>query len=71
MRLARFAWDEPAVTYGDDSADGGQRREEAVIADMARCPVCRVPIQARMGRRGPYMHCFCAEPPSRRPGSGR
>ncbi len=64
MRLARFVRDDPAVTYGDDSAGNGERREEAVIADVARCPVCRAPVQARMGRRGPYMHCLCAGRPA-------
>jgi hypothetical protein len=58
MRRARVAWDECDVR--DEPAGDGGRREEAVIADVARCPVCRAPVQARLGRRGPYMHCLCA-----------
>jgi len=37
------------------------RPEPAALADVARCPVCRVPMQPRMGRGGPYVHCLCAE----------
>ena len=25
----------------------------------ARCPVCRHPLIARLGKRGPYFHCAC------------
>jgi hypothetical protein len=39
----------------------GQRQSEADVADVARCPRCRAPLVARMGCRGPYFHCACAE----------
>jgi hypothetical protein len=26
---------------------------------VVRCPVCRGPRQARLGRLGPYFHCQC------------
>jgi hypothetical protein len=29
--------------------------------DTARCPCCRAPLIARMGRDGPYFHCCCRE----------
>ncbi len=38
-----------------------QRPSAADVADVARCPRCRAPLVARMGRRGPYFHCACAE----------
>jgi hypothetical protein len=25
-----------------------------------KCPVCRWPLIARMGRRRPYLHCRCS-----------
>ena len=31
------------------------------LLDTARCPCCRAPLIARMGREGPYFHCFCSE----------
>lgn len=37
-----------------------QRPSAADVADVARCPRCRAPLVARMGRRGPYFHCACA-----------
>jgi hypothetical protein len=37
-----------------------QRRAEAEILSEARCPVCRAPLIARIGRRGPYYFCLCA-----------
>jgi len=37
-----------------------QRPGAADVADVARCPRCRAPLVARMGRRGPYFHCACA-----------
>ncbi len=31
------------------------------LLDTARCPCCRAPLIARMGREGPYFHCRCRE----------
>lgn len=31
------------------------------LLDTARCPCCRAPLVARMGRAGPYFHCRCDE----------
>jgi hypothetical protein len=31
------------------------------LLDIARCPCCRFPLVARMGREGPYFHCRCSE----------
>jgi hypothetical protein len=33
---------------------------ETRILDIARCPLCRAPLVARMGKQGPYFHCLCA-----------
>jgi hypothetical protein len=41
--------------------DGQQRQAAADIVGVARCPRCRAPLVARMGCRGPYFHCACAE----------
>ncbi len=43
------------------AVDRQQRQEAADIAGVARCPRCRAPLVARMGCRGPYFHCACAE----------
>lgn len=45
------------------SASNGERSRldaSEVFADV-RCPCCRAPLIARMGRRGPYFHCRCYE----------
>jgi len=34
-------------------------RDLAEVVTVARCPCCRTPLIARMGRRGPYFHCQC------------
>jgi ssDNA-binding Zn-finger/Zn-ribbon topoisomerase 1 len=53
----------PPLAAGDlaSHASGGERRryDPAEILDTARCPCCRTPLIARMGRRGPYFHCRC------------
>jgi len=36
----------------------GQRPTSRIL-DIARCPRCRAPLVARMGKRGPYFHCLC------------
>ena len=43
------------------SARKGERcRVDSVdLLDTARCPCCRVPLVARMGRDGPYFPCQC------------
>ncbi|HYV38528.1 MAG TPA: hypothetical protein VE988_22780 [Gemmataceae bacterium] len=37
----------------------------SAMLDIVRCPKCRGPLVARVGRGGPYYHCLCigdAEP---------
>ncbi|HTU89597.1 MAG TPA: hypothetical protein VMF69_05815 [Gemmataceae bacterium] len=44
------------------SERNGQRcRLDPELLDTARCPCCRAPLIARMGRDGPYFHCRCRE----------
>jgi hypothetical protein len=43
------------------AADRRRRQGAADVAGVAPCPRCRAPLVARMGRRGPYFHCLCAE----------
>jgi hypothetical protein len=31
------------------------------MLDIVRCPKCRGPMIARMGRARPYFHCLCYE----------
>jgi len=31
------------------------------ILDIARCPLCRAPLVARMGRQGPCFPCLCPQ----------
>lgn len=46
---------------------GERHRVDPVdVLDTARCPCCRAPLVARMGRDGPYFHCLCSQ--SRRRG---
>ena len=33
------------------------------LLSVARCPLCRVALTLRMGRRGPYFHCGCSKEP--------
>jgi hypothetical protein len=35
------------------------RVDPADVLETARCPLCRAPLVARMGRDGPYFHCCC------------
>ncbi len=37
------------------------RVDSVDLLDTARCPCCRLPLVARMGRVGPYFHCGCNE----------
>jgi hypothetical protein len=47
------------------------RRLWSEIMGVARCPCCRAPLVARMGRYGPYFHCRCrTEDAARRPAEG-
>jgi hypothetical protein len=39
--------------------DMHQRRAASDVMDVARCPLCRTPLIARMSRRGPYFYCLC------------
>jgi hypothetical protein len=40
---------------------GERYRLDSDLLDTARCPCCRAPLVARMGREGPYFHCRCRE----------
>jgi hypothetical protein len=33
----------------------------AELVVVARCPCCRTPLIARMGRDGPYFYCQCVD----------
>ncbi|MHB1423490.1 MAG: hypothetical protein ACYC3I_09910 [Gemmataceae bacterium] len=46
---------------GPDRERNGERcRVDSIdLLDTARCPCCRAPLVARMGREGPYFHCCC------------
>jgi hypothetical protein len=45
--------------------NGERCRVDSVdLLDTARCPCCRFPLVARMGRDGPYFHCHCRANPS-------
>ena len=39
------------------------RRPTACLLEVVRCPLCRAPLVARMGRRGPSFYCLCPEHP--------
>jgi hypothetical protein len=57
----RLPLDMVPVRGASGIADRRQRQEAADEAGVARCPRCRAPLVARMGCRGPYFHCACAE----------
>ena len=38
-----------------------QRVDSVDLLATARCPCCRAPLVARMGRDGPYFHCLCSQ----------
>ncbi len=39
--------------------DAKRRQEAAEAAALVRCPCCRAPLVARMGRYGPCFPCRC------------
>jgi hypothetical protein len=51
--------------HGSDRAaperNGERYRLDSDLLDTARCPCCRAPLVARMGREGPYFHCRCCD----------
>ena len=40
---------------------GSPRWDPSEVIGVARCPCCRTPLIARMGRQGPYFYCGCYE----------
>lgn len=61
---------EVAVPRTRTRGEGLDQQRRQNVADTlcdARCPCCRAPLVARMGRDGPYFHCLCSE---RSPGAG-
>jgi hypothetical protein len=49
----------PGKTIRTPALDRQLRQSAADLADVARCPLCRAPLVARMNCRGPYFHCLC------------
>jgi len=49
----------PAIAA--DFLENQQRQDVADLLDVARCPVCRAPLIARMSCHGPGFFCLCAE----------
>lgn len=47
--------------YAKPQRNGDRYRLDPELLDTARCPCCRAPLIARMGRDGPYFHCCCRE----------
>jgi hypothetical protein len=64
MRHAYRCPTSPAV-LGPERAtpqrNSARSRVDSELLDTARCPCCRAPLVARMGREGPYFHCRCRE----------
>jgi hypothetical protein len=52
-----------AVRDGSAPESNGERArlDPSEIVGDARCPCCRTPLVARMGRHGPYFYCRCHE----------
>jgi hypothetical protein len=44
-----------------DVSDRRSRSDPSEIIGVPRCPCCRAPLIARMGRRGPYFYCRCVK----------
>jgi hypothetical protein len=44
-----------------------ERRSQGEKVEVGICPRCGGPLTARVGKRGPYFHCFCHEVPYRGP----
>jgi hypothetical protein len=57
---ARTGVDLPKLT-GSTVQEVRHRRDAADIVGDARCPCCRTPLVARMGRHGPYFPCRCPQ----------
>lgn len=64
MRHAYRCHASPEFLGSDRTApqrNGARCRLDPDLLDTARCPCCRAPLIARMGRAGPYFHCLCSE----------
>jgi hypothetical protein len=53
--------DDLGLDYSTPDRNGERYRVDSDLLDTARCPCCRFPLVARMGRDGPYFHCRCRE----------
>jgi hypothetical protein len=53
--------DLPGPDCAAPKRNGERFRLDPDLLDTARCPCCRAPLIARMGREGPYFHCRCRE----------
>jgi hypothetical protein len=54
--------DAPASDHSRSERNGERNRVDLVdLLDTARCPCCRFPLVARMGREGPGFFCRCHE----------
>lgn len=49
----------PEASIRTPALDRQLRQSAADLADVARCPVCRAPLVARIDCQGPYFHCLC------------
>ena len=43
-------------------ADRKLRRDGSDDLGEAKCPLCKAPLVARLGKKGPYFHCACRRP---------
>jgi hypothetical protein len=62
MRHAYPCHASPDILAPDRAAaqrNSARYRFDSDLLDTARCPCCRAPLIARMGREGPYFHCRC------------
>ncbi len=51
-----------AFDRAPSSREADRSRVDSIdLLDTARCPCCRYPLIACMGRAGPYFHCGCSE----------
>jgi hypothetical protein len=59
MKIYKPLYDPRALPHSRPSTRGRSRLPAFDLLDIVRCPLCRVPLIARMTRRGPAFPCAC------------
>ena len=59
MKAHERLFDPRPGLYDPSRSERSRGQHELHLLDIARCPLCRVPLVARLGRHGPCFPCRC------------